>query len=80
MVWGCIWSNDDRLLVPVENKVDSDAHIPIEKEHVIHFQCIHETFQQDFAPAHASLQPKTKIIGKKFDDSGKLTTTISWYQ
>ena len=50
MVWGCIRSNGDGLLIPVKNKVDSDEYIKILKDH-IDFLYMHEPFQQDNALA-----------------------------
>ena len=60
MIWGCIRSNGDRLLIPIESKVDSDAYTKILTDQVIEFFFMHEPFQQDNAPAHTSL--KTRIF------------------
>ena len=58
MVWGCIRSNGERLLVKIENNVNSDEYIKILKENVLDFLYMHEPFQQDNAPAHKSLKTK----------------------
>ena len=58
MVWGCIRSNGDRLLIPIKNKVDSDEYTKILQDHVIDFLYMHEPFQQDNAPAHTSIKTK----------------------
>ena len=41
MVWGCIRSNGDRLLIPIKNKVDSDEYTKILQDHVIDFLYMH---------------------------------------
>ena len=58
MVWGCIRSNGDRLLIPIKNKVDSDVYIKILKDNVVDFLYMHEPFQQNNAPAHTSLKTR----------------------
>ena len=56
MMWGCIRSNGDKLLIPIKNKVGSDEYIKIFRDHVIDFLYMHEPFQQDNAPAHTSIK------------------------
>ena len=58
MVWGCIRSNGDRLLIPIKSKVDSDVYIKQLKDNVVDFLYMHEPFQQDIAPAHMSLKTR----------------------
>ena len=59
MICGCIRSNGDKLLILIENKVDSDAYTKILTDHVIEFLFMHEPFQQNNVVAHTSLKTKT---------------------
>ena len=63
MICGCIRSNGDKLLILIENKVDSDAYTKILTDHVIEFLFMHEPFQQNNVVAHTSLKTKT-FFGK----------------
>ena len=74
MIWGCIRSNGERLLVPIKNKVNSDVYISFLKENVMDFLYLHEVFQQDNAPTHSAL--KTKEF---FGDNGFLILE-NWLQ
>ena len=54
MLWGCIRSNGERMIVAIKNKVDSSCYIQILKDHALNFWDLHEIFQQDNAPAHSA--------------------------
>ena len=73
MVWGCIQSNRDRLMIPIKNNVDSDENTKILKDHVIDFLYIHELFQQDNAPGRTSI--KTNLFWK-MGSTGKSACTV----
>ena len=56
MVWACFRLNANRLLISIENKVDSDAYITILRDRVIDILYMHQPFQQADASAHTSLK------------------------
>lgn len=60
MLWGCIRSNGEKIIVPIKNKVDASCYIQILKDHALNFLDLHEIFQQDNAPAHSA--EKTRIF------------------
>ena len=52
MAWGCIRESGERLLVCIQNKVNSHCYIKILQDHVLNFLLVQEIFQQVNAPAH----------------------------
>ena len=58
MFWGCIHSPGERLLVSIKDKVDTEIYIPMLKENVVNFLCMHEPFQHDNAPADSASKTK----------------------
>ena len=63
MLWECIRSNGEKIIVPIKNKVDASCYIQIVKDHALNFMDLHEIFQQDNAPAHSA--EKTQIFSRK---------------
>ena len=59
MLWGCIPSNGEKIIVPIK-KVDASCYIHILKDHALNFLDLHEIFQQDNVPAHSA--EKTRIF------------------
>ena len=64
--------------MPLKNKVDSDEKTKILKDLVIDFLYMHESLQQDNAPAHTSMKTK-KIweIGFTLLDNWPVQSLIS---